>query len=493
MDTSDKYQELNREGERHYAAGRIDEARRCFEQSVELCPTEPIGLNNLAVYYWQRGAPEKAHHYFTQCLAHSPGFKSATVNLFEWFHQQNRLNEFVPYGRQYIKIHPSDAEVDGLLRRAQAAFLIQHAKKTEAKMLSCAAASGHNAGIQVSIIIPCYNQSAFTKLCMEYLPETIGHLSCEIIFIDNGSSDETWSVISGFGGPVKRFRNHKNTGFASACNQGARAAEGETLVFLNNDIVPRKGWLDHMLESLDEYQTGIVGAKLIYPNDTIQHAGVAFLHSHYPFHIYQGCSASASQVNIPRPMDAITGACLMISKKLFDEVSGFDEAYFNGLEDIDLCLRVWEMGYVNRYQPLSVLVHFESRSEGRQKKMETNREVFIRRWGPKISENTLKLLLQDGLSMMVNADNTGFVYLPDEDINNIAETHLTEAENIIAAGQRRKGYEGLLKIVQNFPYFKKGTERLMEFAAEMNDTEMVLRCKIILKNYPKDFQAANSF
>src|SRR5207253_290949 len=120
-------------------------------------------------------------------------------------------------------------------------------------------------------------------------PPAVDH---EVIVVDDASSDSTPDVVRGFGGRVRGIRHDTNQGFASSCNDGAAGADGEFLVFLNNDTIPKPGWLDALVHYVDEHpDVAVVGSKLLFPNDTIQHAGVVICQDGHPRHVYTGFPA----------------------------------------------------------------------------------------------------------------------------------------------------------------------------------------------------------
>jgi len=148
-----------------------------------------------------------------------------------------------------------------------------------------------------------------------------------------------------------------------------QSAKGEVLLFLNNDTeVITKDWLEHMLIYALQPDVGTVGAKLYYPDDSIQHGGVIILSDGLPAHIYKGKSKSESdkflQLNLPQNYSAVTGACMMMRKSIFIEMNGFDPAFQLAFGDIDLCLRIQEKGYRNVWTPYAQLYHFESKTRG---------------------------------------------------------------------------------------------------------------------------------
>jgi glycosyltransferase involved in cell wall biosynthesis/radical SAM superfamily enzyme YgiQ (UPF0313 family)/spore maturation protein CgeB len=240
--------------------------------------------------------------------------------------------------------------------------------------------------VTVSIIIPLYNQAAYTRQCLESLARHTGNsVPFELILVDNGSTDETADLLKSLTGSVTVISNKTNLGFARACNRGAKLAEGRYLLFLNNDTVARKGWLEKLLDGIVKDGADICGAKLVYPDGRVQHAGVAFDERGIGYHIFKGFDSGDAAVNRKRFMQCVTGACMMISTKLFSELGGFDEQFLNGFEDVDLCLRAGAMGKKILYNPESLLVHFEETSEGRKTYDDKNLKLFFSRWKGKIA------------------------------------------------------------------------------------------------------------
>lgn len=246
----------------------------------------------------------------------------------------------------------------------------------------------------VSIIIPVLNNLIYTKQCVASLFRTLDLFAdnIEIIVIDNNSTDGTDSYLKKL--PKRFFKiisSKKNTGFSFACNQGANAASGKYLLFLNNDTVALPGWLNEMIKVIEgEKNVGIVGSKLLYPDGTIQHAGGGLAitqNPEFPFkpvHSLYKKPGNLPVANKPRDFTFVTGACLLISRELFFQVDGFDENYITGCEDIDLCLKVKQKGYRVVYCPKSVLYHYESVSEGRFAHAHRNMLYFTQKWAGKI-------------------------------------------------------------------------------------------------------------
>jgi GT2 family glycosyltransferase/radical SAM superfamily enzyme YgiQ (UPF0313 family) len=234
----------------------------------------------------------------------------------------------------------------------------------------------------VSIIIPVFNRADLTRQCLTKLAEVTDGVRYEVIVVDNHSTDETPEFLAGLSGDIHVIRNEDNLGFAKACNQGAKAARGKYLVFLNNDTIPLQNWIQPLVQEVEQNdRTAVVGSKLLYEDGTIQHAGVAFSRVWFtPYHVYSGLPADAPCVNYRREFQSITAACMLVRREVFEAVGGFDEGYRNGFEDVDLCLKIREQGRRLIYRPDSVLYHLESRTPGRKDHDRDNGRRLIQRW-----------------------------------------------------------------------------------------------------------------
>lgn len=244
--------------------------------------------------------------------------------------------------------------------------------------------------MRISIIIPVFNQLKYTKQCINSLLNTLSlpNNGIEIIIVDNCSTDGTNSYLKTLPECFKVITNKINLGYAKACNHGARAAGGNHLVFLNNDTVALAGWLEEMINVMEkEENVGVVGSKLLFPNGSIQHAGVAVANRPMPvspYHIFYKQPGDTNEANKQRDYQVVTGACMLLKKDLFWAVGGFDENYINGYEDVDLCFKIRQKGYRVVYCPKSVLYHYESVSEGRFKYVHHNTVLLLKKWVGKI-------------------------------------------------------------------------------------------------------------
>jgi GT2 family glycosyltransferase len=255
-----------------------------------------------------------------------------------------------------------------------------------------------------SIIIPVRNRSIFTKACLLAIEKSVraDKLPYEVIVVDDGSTDDTPALLNAWclsrvNARVLRMR--QNSGFAHACNEGARVARGRYIVLLNNDTLPTPGWLEKMLElATGEPQVGIVGSKLLFPDGRIQHIGVAFDEGKNPGHIYRGFPADIRPAKVSREYQAVTGACLLVDRDLFWSVGGLDEGYENSYEDVDLCLKLRARGCRILVCAESTLYHFESISENRHVHDFRNRALLKTRWGDSIHCDLKSLYAGDGVA-----------------------------------------------------------------------------------------------
>jgi GT2 family glycosyltransferase len=246
--------------------------------------------------------------------------------------------------------------------------------------------------VDYSIVIPVFNREDLTRQCLATLPPTLdGAGSGETIVVDNGSAPATAAVLADFPW-VRVIRNDRNLGFAAACNQGARAARGRIVVHLNNDTVAAPGWLARLLTVCAEPGVGIVGAKLFFPNGTLQHVGVVSFpvrlgpEGLIPYHFLWGARPDSLGARDRADFDAVTGACLATPRDLFLELGGFDEIFWNGYEDVDYCYRVRERGRRVVFEPAAQLTHFESQSGvQRKRRLAHNMRELSARWSRRMS------------------------------------------------------------------------------------------------------------
>lgn len=239
----------------------------------------------------------------------------------------------------------------------------------------------------VSIIVPVFNKKEFTLQMLSYLFANTNY-NYEIIIIDNNSTDQSEEVIKEFFKLCKPenvnglyVKNAENKGFSIANNQGVNIANGKYICFLNNDTIPLNNWLTELVECHKKNKASVTGAKLIIPGQgVIQHAGIEFDMFKYPYHIYFGYSRDTKIVNKDAERSAVTGACMLVNKQEFLDIGGFDEKYWLGWEDVDLCNRYKKAGKKIVYASKSELYHYESMSDGRYSKETDNWYYYSKKW-----------------------------------------------------------------------------------------------------------------
>lgn len=234
---------------------------------------------------------------------------------------------------------------------------------------------------KVSIIIPNKNHVDVLKTCIDSILNITEYDNYEIIIVENGSDEQ--SIFDYYDEVVEKCEKVKVIGwqgefnFSKVCNFGTQYSDGEFLLFLNNDtevLDPR--WLELMLGDCQREDVGVVGAKLIYPDDTIQHAGVYFQDklrpgfvggpSHLYFDLDKDELGYANRAFLKSDVEAVTGACLMTKRKTFDELEMFDESYNIDFSDIDYCFKVTDSGLKVLMDPFVVLRHCESVTLGQR-------------------------------------------------------------------------------------------------------------------------------
>jgi GT2 family glycosyltransferase len=253
--------------------------------------------------------------------------------------------------------------------------------------------------LRCSIVIPVHGRAGLTRQCLDAILAEPPAAEFEVIVVDDASPDDTLEVLRTYGDAITVVVRKENGGFARACNDGAAKAAGHYIVFLNNDTIPVAGWLDALVAVADgDPAVGVVGSKLLFPNETVQHAGVVVCQDGNPRHIYAGFPADHPAVNRPRRFQAVTAASMLVLREVFERAGGFDPAFRNCLEDTDLCMRLGELDYEVRYCPESVVYHLESVSRGRRsKEIAENTRLFQQRWGDKAERDDLRRYVEDGL------------------------------------------------------------------------------------------------
>lgn len=234
----------------------------------------------------------------------------------------------------------------------------------------------------ISIIIPTKGNLKLLKTCIESIETKSSYKNYEIIVINNSKKKETKKYLENLKHKMLFYDRPFN--FAKINNFAVASAMGEHIIFLNDDTeVISQNWMESLLEYSAKPAVGVVGALLFYLDDTIQHAGVLIGVGGVTSHAFEGLARSdkgyKELVQTVRECSAVTGACMMIKKSLFDQVGGFDEKLVYSFNDVDLCLRLREQGYSIIYTPYAQLYHHGTAS---RPYAEDNEEIryFLKRW-----------------------------------------------------------------------------------------------------------------
>ncbi len=322
--------------------------------------------------------------------------------------------------------------------------------------------------IESSVIIPVFNQWELTRACLKALAATTAGKAVEVIVVDNASSDATPEACTFLGKQLfgAAFRYHRcatNMNFGPASNLGATLAEGEFLVFLNNDTVPLPGWYQPLMDDFVAWpDIAATGPLLLYPESrpfgyTVQHLGVFVSPILRAAHLYEGISADCALAKKRRFFQAITAACMVMRRSLFMQAGMFDENYVNGFEDVDLCARLSAKGYRMTVNPQARVVHHTSQTPGRHKYEDANYEYFVSRSLPFLVPDWHLHLKNDGMYLRLGEWQTLQASLPPEQCEQLDNT---------AAGASR---ETLGALLTRHPFWENGWRLLTDMPAEKAD------------------------
>ncbi len=246
----------------------------------------------------------------------------------------------------------------------------------------------------VSIIIPTCDHVDLLKQCLDSIIQLSTYNNYEIVICENNSKDpKTFEYYDSIrnNDKIKIIKFEGAFNFSRINNFARQYAQGEHLLFLNNDVkIITPDWIEEMLMFTQRQDVGACGIKLLYPDDTVQHGGIAMG--------ICGCAANLcplyprehegymSRLAVASNMSACTAACLMVTASDFDEVGGFDEELAVSFNDVDLCLKLRKIGRLIVFNPVAEAYHFESRSRGydkkgeKKKRMDNEKEILFHKW-----------------------------------------------------------------------------------------------------------------
>lgn len=210
--------------------------------------------------------------------------------------------------------------------------------------------------------------------------------NCHIMIVDNASTDNSRNMAD--------IKLNANWGYAQGNNIAGAMVKTENILFMNNDMLPKPGFLSLMEDSLSE-EHPVVGPKLVFGETKhidaadihldmfqgkTQTAGIGINSNLLPYEIGRGYERDFPEINKPKEVSGVTGACLLIKTSLFAKLRGFNTSFINGFEDVDLCWRAREMGHKSFCQPQAEVIHYCSSSVGRFDHEEQNRNLLISTW-----------------------------------------------------------------------------------------------------------------
>ena len=335
-----------------------DLALRCSER---LTP-EQIGHIPMVLYHWRAIAGSTAQGVEQKSYAHDAGRRA----LREHLARRGEVAEVM--------------EIDGLM----GAFRIRRPLSDQLPL--------------ISIIVPTRDRIDLLRQCISTILDRTTYANYEIVVMDNQSAEpESLAYLAGFSGHARvRVQRHDQPfNYSVINNEAVRACRGELVCLLNNDIeVITPDWLEELASHALRPHVGAVGAMLYYPDDTIQHAGVMTGVHGVAAHPYcgmpRGHGGQMARARLTQAMSAVTAACLMVRREVYQQVGGLDASLRVAFNDVDFCLRLRQHGYTNVWTPFAELYHHESASRGHENTVE-KRTRFIRevefmksRWGSQL-------------------------------------------------------------------------------------------------------------
>ncbi len=322
----------------------------------------------------------------------------------------------------------------------------------------------------VSIIVPVYNEISQTIACLKSISQQHVSVDYEVILADDTSPDPFHTILKTIPG-LRYNRNPENLGFLNNCNENAKLARGDYIIFLNNDTLVNPGWMELLYRTFQEHgDVGIVGSKLIFPDGSLQEAGGIIWEDASGWNWGRGQNPEHPKYNYVRDVDYVSGASLMIRRDLWEEIGGFntelEKAYY---EDTDICFKVRSMRQRVLYQPASSVIHIEGLSSGTdvtsgaKKYQEVNRGTFRRIWadalGTHLANGTTPEIASDRMARSHILYVDAVTPEPDKDSGSVDAFYTMKI--LSAQGHRVHFVPG-----SNFAHWGEATENLERMGVE---------------------------
>ena len=267
----------------------------------------------------------------------------------------------------------------------------------------------------VSIIIPTRNGLNLLSRCITSIITETTYLNYELIIVDNGSNDpKTLSYLKNIECEfIKIIRDDSPFNYSKLNNSAVDVANGEYICLMNNDTeIITKNWLEEMMAHACQENVGCVGAKLLYPNNKVQHGGVILgiggLAGHAHWNLDRNEPGYFNRAMLAQELSAVTAACLLVKKSIYEEVGGLDPNLAVAFNDVNFCLDVLNKGYRNIWTPFAELYHFESASRGYEdtpekiKRFKSELDSMQLKWGNSLLKDpayNVNLCLQTTISV----------------------------------------------------------------------------------------------
>lgn len=284
---------------------------------------------------------------------------------------------------QRIGTNAEVLEIDGMI----GAFRVRHPLPAEQPL--------------VSIVVPTRDNVGLLRRCISSILEHTTYSSYEILVVDNQSVEPaTLDYFDSLAANprIRVLKHDKPFNYSRINNEAVAQCHGQLICLLNNDVeVITPGWLEEMASHAWRPKVGAVGAMLYYPNNTIQHAGVIIGVHGVAAHPYcrmpRGYEGQMNRARLAQAMSAVTAACLVVRKDVYEESGGLDHGLQVAFNDIDFCLRLRQLGYINIWTPFAELYHHESATRGyentpeKRERFEREIDFMVKRWSKQLQED----------------------------------------------------------------------------------------------------------